>query len=231
MQHGQPLDPQALANVELFAGLPPAALAEMLRHARVLELPKDTIVFSQGMKADYGHVLLAGRVRIRQSDEEGAELLVRFIGAGETFGTVALFTGGTYPAEAATVVDSVVASWPESVLTSFMERHPRLALNIVKIIGARLREVQERLREVATQRAHQRIARVLLRLHAQDQGASPSGYPLSRQDVAAMCGTTLHTASRVLTEWEKRGLLSTHRQHVTLHRLEEIQRIADDQGA
>jgi CRP/FNR family transcriptional regulator, nitrogen oxide reductase regulator len=72
--------------------------------------------------------------------------------------------------------------------------------------------------------------RILLRLHAQaaQSDAQALALPLTRQDVAQMCGTTLHTASRVLTEWQKKGLLVTTRQHVTLRGIAEIQRIADD---
>src|SRR5690348_613733 len=96
-----------LARMELFEGLSPEALAEVAACARVRRLGRDTVVFSQGDIAAACHVLLEGRVRITQSDEEGAELLVRFIGPGEMFGTVALFTDRRYPAEAVTATDSV----------------------------------------------------------------------------------------------------------------------------
>jgi CRP-like cAMP-binding protein len=230
MHQAPPCDPDALRGMELFVGLTDAALVETLANARVREVAKDTVIFRQDDAAAYCYAVLRGRVRISQSDEDGAQLLVRFIGPGEMFGTVALFTGGTYPAEAVTTLDSVVASWREESLLQLIDSHPGIALNIVKIIGARLRELQERLREVATQRAHRRIARMLLRLHGQTQAAAggDAAFPLSRQDIAEMCGTTLHTASRVLTEWEKKGLLSTNRRQVTLRRVEDIRRIADD---
>ncbi|MBS0581086.1 MAG: Crp/Fnr family transcriptional regulator [Proteobacteria bacterium] len=234
MQHDLPASgTQVLRGLELFSGLPEVALAEILADAQIYELDKDTVVFRQGECAEHCYALITGRVRISQSDEEGEQLLVRFISAGEMFGTVALFTGGNYPAEGTTTLKSVIARWPEASLLRLIERHPRIALNILKVTGARLREMQERLREVATQRAHRRIARVLLRLHAQAGQSTGSGeisFPLTRQDIAAMCGTTLHTASRVLTDWEKRGLLTTHRSHVVLRRLKDIQSIADEPG-
>ena len=90
--------------MELFLGLPLSALAEAMVYARVRHLAKDTIVFVQGEAAERCHALISGRVRITQSDENGAQLVVRFIGAGEMFGTVALFTDSEYPAEAVAVV-------------------------------------------------------------------------------------------------------------------------------
>jgi CRP/FNR family transcriptional regulator, nitrogen oxide reductase regulator len=229
--HPRPLlDPQAVGKLDLFAELPSSALGEVLESAHIRELTKDTTIFSQGDLAGHCYVVVSGRIRISQSAEDGAQLLVRFVGAGEMFGTAALFAGGTYPAEAVAITDSVILSWSEATVLRLVERYPRIALNIIAVIGARLRDMQDRLREVATQRVHQRIARVLLRLHAQavQSGAHELAIPLTRQDVAQMCGTTLHTASRVLTEWEKKGLLVTHRQHVTLSQVAEIRRIGYD---
>jgi CRP-like cAMP-binding protein len=222
--------PEPLAEMELFLDLPRSALTEAMARARIRRLPKDTVVFAQGQKAEHCHALLDGRVRIVQSDEDGAQLVVRFIGPGEMFGTMGLFTDRTYPAEAVAVLDSAEISWTEAALLELIERHPRIALNLVRIVGVRLREAQERLREVSTQRAERRIANILMRLaktkgHVQDVGATID-FPLTRKDIAEMCGTTLHTVSRILSAWEKAGLVVSTRQRVTIRRMPEITKIA-----
>src|SRR3546814_1222752 len=92
-----------------------------------------------------------------------------------------------------------------------MQRHSRIAINMVAIVGKRLGEAQERLRELATQSADRRIARTLLRLL--DQAGCRTGdglridFPLRRKDIADIAGTTLHTASRILAAWQRDGLL------------------------
>lgn len=160
-------DPAALAGMELFHGLPRDTLAEVLHRGTVRWLARNTVIFAQGQIAIRCHALIDGRVRITQSDEDGKELLVRFIGPGEMFGTVALFTNGEYPGEAVEVLQALEISWPEAALLELIALHPQIALNIVRVIGVRLREVQERLRELASQRVERRIAHALLRLAAQ----------------------------------------------------------------
>ena len=218
--------------MELFEGLSDSALTAVAVSARVRRLAKEAPIFAPGAPAARCHALLEGRVRIVQSDEDGGELVVRFIGPGEMFGTIALFTDREYPAEAVTVVDSVEVSWAEAALLDLIGQHPRIALNIVRIVGARIREVQERLRELATQRVERRIAHALLRLARQAGQPTDTGttidFPLTRKDVAAMCGTTLHTVSRVLTSWEKAGLILSNRQRVTIKSPAEIQHISED---
>jgi len=220
-----------LSSMELFASLSRDALAEVADCARLRRLPKGTVVFTQGAPARHCHALMEGRVRITQSDENGGQLVVRFIGRGEMFGTVALFTDGKYPAEATAVTDSVEVSWTESALLDLIRRHPQIALNIIKVLGERVRDVQQRLREVATQRVECRIANVLL--HLADRAGQPArdgttiGFPLTRRDVAEMCGSTLHTVSRILTAWEKAALIATKRQRVTIRCRDAIRRIAE----
>ena len=128
--------------------------------------------------------------------------------------------------------DSIETSWTEAALFELIHAYPQIAINIVKIVGARLREVQERLRELATQRVERRLAHVLLRLAIQagedTSGGTTIDFPVTRKDVAAMCGATLYTASRILTGWEKAELITTSRRRVTIRNLAAIRRLAGD---
>lgn len=232
MMASMQIAPQVLASLELFQGLSPAALDDVVASARVLRLSKETRIFNQGDPEVRAHVVIDGSIRISQAGSDGAQIVVRFIGPGEMFGIVALFTDGQYPADAVTLVESIEASWSEAELLALIERHPRIAINVIRVIGARLQVVQNRLREVSTQRVERRIAHALLRLAQQAGHGTVDGmaieFPLRRKDVADISGTTLHTASRILTAWEKAGLLVSHNRRLTVLRPSEILRIAED---
>jgi len=92
--------------------------------------------------------------------------------------------------------------------------------------------MQNRTRELATQRAERRIAHALMRLACQSGGSTPAGtaipFPLRRKDVADVAGTTLHTASRILTGWEKEGLVFSQRRRLTIRNTSELLRIAEE---
>lgn len=227
-----PLAPRALAGLELFQGLPGAALETVAPLARARRLPKDLRIFSQGDERVRAHAVIEGGVRIAQSGSDGAQVVIRFVGPGEMFGTVALFTDGRYPADAITLSETLEASWSEAELFELMARYPQIAVNLIRIIGKRLQDVQNRVRELATQRAERRVAHAVLRLARQAGHSTIDGtaikFPLRRRDVADVSGTTLHTASRILTAWEKAGLLVTNNQHLTIRQPTELLRIAED---
>lgn len=221
-----------LASLELFDALSPAALDEVRALARFKHLTRNTRIFNQGDGSVRAHALIEGCVRISQSGSDGAQVVVRFITRGEMFGTVALFTDGRYPADAETLTECTEVSWSEADLAQLMDRHHRIALNFIRIIGKRLQDAQNRVRELATQRVERRIAHALLRLarrsgHRNSEGITIE-FPLRRKDIADICGTTLHSASRILTPWEKAGWLVTRDQRLTLCRPDEIEQIAEN---
>jgi len=226
-----PVDAKALADISLFAALPPAVLDEAAAMARARPLPRGLRVFDQGETAGRAHALLSGCVRITQAGSDGEEILVRFIGPGEIFGCVPVLTDGLYPADATAIVDAVELSWDPADLLALMQRHSQVAITMVAIVGRRLGEAQERLRELATQSADRRVARTLLRLLDQAGRSGGEGiriaFPLRRKDVADIAGTTLHTASRILAEWERRGLLVSRNRHLIIASPEELRRIAE----
>ncbi|GAB1715501.1 MAG: transcriptional regulator, Crp/Fnr family [Nitrobacter sp.] len=191
-------------------------------------------MFNQGETRVRAHVLIDGWIRISQSGSDGAQIVVRFIGPGDIFGAISLFTDRRYPADADTLTDATEVSWSDRALLDLMNNHPQIAINAVRIVGRRLQEVQHRVRELATQRAERRVAHALLRLLRQVGATTPRGivirFPLRRRDIADIAGTTLYSASRILSGWEKAGWLKTLDRRIAVESLSELMRIAEDES-
>lgn len=228
------LEPAVLHGMALFATLDGPALADVAGTAQSRHIIRGKRIFAQGDAGAGGHVLISGRVKIVQTDGDGQQVVMRVIGPGEMFGTLAMFTGGSYPADAIALSDCVEMQWAAPAMIALMERYPRIALNALTIVGKRLVEVQDRLAEVSGERVERRIARALLRLvrQAGRPVASPENaveidFPLSRQDLAEMTGTTLHTVSRILSGWEGQGIVKCARQQVIVRQPGMLERIAE----
>jgi CRP/FNR family transcriptional regulator, nitrogen oxide reductase regulator len=220
------LDRSLIARLPQFQELEPVDLDHVLEHARSQHFAKDTAIFEQGVEADCFFLLLDGHVRVVRTTPDGQQMIVRYISAGELLGIASALGLANYPANAVAAVDCVVLVWPSHLWAEFSGRYPAFGAATYRTVGNRLQEAHERAIEMSTEQVEQRVAHALLRLVNQTGRKTEEGilidFPISRQDIAEMTGTTLHTVSRLLTAWEARGLVKSGRQKVTVvepHRL------------
>jgi CRP-like cAMP-binding protein len=176
--------------------------------------------------------LTSGRVKLLQNNPAGQQVNLRTINPWQMFGALgAVHRQATYPASAQALEDSTALAMESSFLHQMMETRPYLSFDLMHLMTAYIQEMQERYRELATERVEQRIARALLRLTAQlGRRLDPEKdieLSFSRQDLAEMTGTTLYTVSRTLSDWERRGILKTGRERVTICEPHSLVQIAE----
>ncbi len=224
------IDASRIARLPVFAGASLDQVKEVLREARRVPYAKGRAIFRQGEHATSFWLLLEGRLQVVKLTPEGQQIVVRYIGPAEFFGIAVAMGHPVYPATATPVVDSVALVWPSSAWPRLVERCPSLSTNALHMVGMRLQDAHTRVVEMSTQAVEQRVARALLRLARQAGRRMESGveidFPLSRQDVAEMTGTTLHTVSRILSGWETRGLVGGGRQRILIRNLEDLRVLA-----
>ena len=215
-----------------------AATDEDVREIARLGIPRaveeGAYFFFQGDVADYLYIMMNGRAKLCQISSDGQQVNLRTLIPGQLFGAVgAVEPRATYPAFAQALEDSTAIAIECAEFRKILETRPHLSFGLMRLMTGYIREIQERYRELATERVEQRIARALLRLAAQS-GRRLEGEGLlielsfSREDLAEMTGTTLYTVSRTLSAWEKRGILKTGRERIILPNPHDLVRLAED---
>lgn len=219
-------------DVPLFDGLSEEGLAAAVGLARRDKRAKDDTLFAEGDPAEAFYLILADRVKVSQTTPHGQQVIIRYLGPREIAGCVAVCGGVPYPATATAVEDTWLLTWSRPRIAELAARHPTIALNAMRIMGGRAVEMQERLKEMQTERVERRIAHTLGRLVVQAGRRTPEGievdFPITRQDLAEMTGTTLHTVSRTLSKWEAAGIVASQRQKVVILRPHALVAIAED---
>jgi CRP-like cAMP-binding protein len=224
--------PVDFSAVPLFGGHSAAELDAVVSAAHHVTRDHGGHFFEQGGDADAFYVLTEGRLKITQITPEGHQVVLRLIGPGSPFGGVAAFARMPYPVGAEAIEPSAALAWDGRTMARLLETHARLAVNALQFVASQLREVQDRYRELVTEKVERRVARTLIRL-AHDTGKKVEAgvlidTPLSREDLAEMTGTTIYTVSRLIAAWEEKGLVEGGRQRVLIRRLPGLARIADD---
>lgn len=228
------VDRSLVSSLPMFAGLGPDEQDELLREARCVRYPKNSVAFDQGANADCFFLLLHGHLRVEKTSPQGQQTVVRYVSAGELFGVAQAMNLKLYPATAVAVVDSIALSWPSASWSRLIVRFPSLASTALQTVGSRLQDTQARVIEMSNEQVEQRVAHALLRLAKQAGRKVDNGveidFPISRQDVAEMTGTTLHTVSRILSAWEQQDLVAGGRQRIVLRDLQGLFNLAEGRG-
>ena len=214
------LDESLLSHVPPFSRLERRQIREILDLATSRRLDEGVAVFEEGAPAERFYMLLDGYIRVMRITPSGEQVIALHIPAGQLFGIAKAVGRDTYPATSVTASEVIVLSWPTRVWDDFVARYDGFASETYKTVGQRIGEMNNRLVEMATQQVEQRVANAILRLINQTGRKVDAGieidFPITRQDLSEMTATTLHTVSRLLSAWEKQGLVSSRRKRITV---------------
>ncbi|MDR9808451.1 Crp/Fnr family transcriptional regulator [Rhizobium hidalgonense] len=225
------VDKAVLRSLPLFERMTDSDLDSMLEHALPRRVAQGDAVFEQGAHAKSFFLLLHGRLKVTQVTHDGQQIIVRMVHPGDLFGFAMALRRSDYPGTARAAAESLVLGWPTDMWSRFVEQNPRLAVTAMQTIGQRLEEAHTRIREMSTEEVEKRVAHAVLRLSKQAGRTVDAGiridFPISRQDIAEMTGTTLHTVSRIFSAWEARGIVQGGRQKLTVTDSHRLLRLAD----
>lgn len=225
-------DIDILARGELFRGVPAEVMRELHAASFRRKFPAGETVFQQEDAVTTFYVVVVGRLRVTQTTLDGQQVIIRYLGPGDVVGYAALTGAPVHPGAVTAVDDCHLIGMPAAMLREVMSRNSQIAMNAVTLMGERYHDLQIRLRELATEKVERRIAHTLLRLSRQAGRRTARGveiaFPLSRQDLAEMTGTTLHTVSRTLSGWEAKGLVDSGRRRVIIARPEALAEVAEE---
>lgn len=227
-----PADEQIARRCALLRGLTPAEITQFLTLGREYAFAAGNYLFQQDDPADLLYILLGGIVRLSQLTPEGHQVIVHHVTPGEGIGIIVALSHMPYPVSAEALEAARVLAWDAATTRQMMLHYPQLAINGMEMLARHFVQISDRYRELATERVERRIAHALLRLVRQvgrrvDEGVLID-LQLSRQDLAEMTGTTLYTTSRILSQWEREGLILARREQVVVVQRHAIVAIAED---
>lgn len=197
--------------IPILASLPPEERSALSPFCELAAFEKGAAIFREGDTDGKIHFLFLGRVKIVKAGPD-RELILEILGPGEPVGAVAVFERRPYPASAIALEPSGVVSIPERQFFGLIEKRPEITRRLLAGLTRRLMALNRRLADM-TGPVEYRAARLFLTLADRIGKKRDSEVfvplPLSRQDIADLVGTTVETAIRVMSRWQKQGLVET----------------------
>jgi CRP/FNR family transcriptional regulator len=199
--------------IPLFASLRKEDREALTPLCRLRAYEKNAVIFQEGDPADRIHFIVTGRVKIVKAAGT-RDVIIEILGDGEPVGAVAVFERRPFPAAAVAIEPSSILSIPEREFFILLETRSEMTRHLLAGLTLRLIQLNKRLADM-TGSAEHRAARLFLTLADRVGIPRESGtfipLPISRQEIADLIGTTLETAIRLMSRWQKDELLLTEK--------------------
>ncbi len=223
-----------IRQASLFGDLSGDECAEVASIAQTRSLERGQMLFREGEPLQHVSLLASGRLKVTQLGPSGQQVILRLKVAGDVVSERGLAAGSLHSSTAQALEPSRVLLWHRSSFESLCDRFPSIRRHIAHLLADRLQQLEERFRELATEQVEPRLARTLVRLlqrvgNSVQDGAVSIG--LSREELAQLAGTTLFTVSRLLSDWDSKGVVRAVRGAVLIRDQRRLLEIAELTGA
>ena len=190
-----------------FSQLDEAALRELVPRGIAREFPKRTVIVNQGDDTRSFYVRLSGRVKAYLTDDQGREIVVNTIEAGDYFGELVL-DGGPRAASIMTLEPCRVFMIPRGDLDELLAANPAIARDLIERLIGKVRELTAMVLDLAVKDVYSRFLRYVTEHAVEQDGVKVVPERLTQQDIAARIGGSRETVSRILRELTAGGYIS-----------------------
>jgi CRP/FNR family transcriptional regulator len=188
----------------------------------MVEYGKGQIIYSRCAAPKGLYLVVSGTVGISQIADDGSEVLLEIVRAGELFGESA-FLDVSHRAEQATAMErAALMTWAMSDLEELVMKRPRLAVALLQVLAQHNAELARRVESHSVDTVERRLARSLIRfserLGTPEEDGSVRMMPFTHELLSRYVGTTREIITQYMNRFRKQGYLSYSRQGILLHR-------------
>jgi CRP-like cAMP-binding protein len=204
----------------VLSDLSPACHAEIQKIGRARRFPRKRVIYREGEISQGIFCLRSGLVKRTVENETGTQRVLGLVPQGQFLGLDSLWGAHTYIDTAVALAASEMCFFAREEILAAVERHPEVGIRLAAHLSGRLREAEQRLKELALGSARERLALTLLSLGQEfgcrENGTTVLDLPLSRSELAGLASVSLGTASRLVGEWKRDCLVDTRGRRVMI---------------
>jgi len=199
-----------LRGCQLFAGLSPEELQQIVVVTSVKQLAKGEYLFHEGDAPRGFYIVQTGAVNVHRVNAAGKEQVIHVFRAGESFAEATLASEKGYPADARAIESSQILLIQKAGILSLLRRQPELAIRMLGAMSTHLRVIVSQLDDLTLKDIETRLANWLIKRCPDRESTKPVRIELksTKRVLAAELGTVSETFSRTLAKFRAEGLLA-----------------------
>lgn len=222
---------EVVSRTPALSGLSPEAVERLasVSHERCIE--RGGYLWHAGDQADALTIIRTGLVKVVKLSSQGRRSICGLFGAPDTVGDAALLRGIPYPADAvvATATGNFVEI-PRDALLAAIEKEPHLGMSCAQAVQNKLTALLDKIDVLSAGAVEARLATLLLNLYERfgddlEDDTRLIPVALTRQELADLVSTSFETAIRVMTRWEREGVVDTMPNGFVIKKTDHLDRI------
>ncbi|NNE83251.1 MAG: Crp/Fnr family transcriptional regulator [Alphaproteobacteria bacterium] len=222
----------SLSGIPLLRTLDDAARQSLEQRCRWQRYSaQDEIIGHESDSRDV-YFIITGRVRVVNHSLSGKEIAFHEMDAGSYFGELAAIDEQPRSATVVALNDSLLASMSPDTFINLLQDHPQLAIEVLRELAQFVRVSTNRIMELSTLGAHNRVHSEILRQAralAGETGNSARISPIPvHADIASRVSTTRETVARVLSDLAKQGVVKREKNALVVNDLEQLEKIVNE---
>lgn len=223
----------SLAGVKLFSGFAPDELSHIEQSCTWRKCKAgEEILTPQSSNRDV-FFITDGEVRVVNYSLTGREVAYAELKSGDFFGELAAIDGEARSAAVVAHTTCTFAALAPDMFRAVIADHPSVAIALIEKLARIVRICDDRIMDLATLGAHQRVYRELLKLVSEDPVRANSWliYPMPTQAaIAAKASTTRETVARVMSQLANAGIVERKSKTLYIRDLERLDRLVSNVG-
>ncbi|MBC8333642.1 MAG: Crp/Fnr family transcriptional regulator [Anaerolineales bacterium] len=201
-----------LVDIKFFEGMTPEQLDWVAKRAHRRIFPAGTNVLTIEQPGEVVYIILQGTVKIHVEQDDGRDVILAILGAGDLLGEMSLIDSVGRSASAVTLENSLMLWMDKETFNTLLDKIFPVARNLVQILSARLRLSDELIQALASLDVNGRVARQLLAFadkYGQENPAGETRIPirLTQGDIADLVGASRKRVNQTIALFKKQDLL------------------------
>lgn len=219
-----------IKNYDLWCQLSDDVYNELKVQHSVIEVPKGEYIYFEAYKHNKVYFVKEGTIKIGYIDDDGNEKVKEIIQKGELFGQFSLERNSLHGEFAQAYKNDVsICAFTIDDFEKLLKNRPDLALKYSKQVGAKLRNIENRLVNLLNKDVKTRLIHFLWQLVEQNLGENTAeGFCmpnyLTHEDIASLIGSSRQTVTTMINELETEGILSYNRQEICFLDVKKLQK-------
>jgi CRP-like cAMP-binding protein len=192
-------------------------------------IKKGEPIFEEGDSVNGIYCITVGVCKLSKLSANGKDQIVKLVKAGELLGQRSMISDEPANLSAVALEDMEVCFIPKTEVLNFFDTNNQFSMNLMKTICGDLKETSDHLVSISQKTVKERLAETLIYLES-TFGKNEDGslhIQLSREELAGMIGTATESCIRLLSDFNKLGLIELIGKKIILKDISKLKRIAD----